>query len=116
LPAGDAQRTLAELTPTAVTIAGRDAPLRRLARISATTSLVNRVGPFGPRLPDPNAATPASVTAPSQCRSVSVLTPKPCAGEDHVRKTATDDFILGSHRQWYDARTVHLHHLGDRPD
>jgi hypothetical protein len=46
--------------PTAVTITGRDAPRRRRARISATTSSVNRVGPLGPCLPDPNAATPTS--------------------------------------------------------
>src|SRR5674476_315123 len=55
------------------------ASLRRRLRISATTSWLSREGPLGPRLPDTNAATPTSVTAPSQRRSVSVLTPKPAA-------------------------------------
>src|SRR5450759_2301598 len=53
------------------------ASLRRRARISATTSWLSREGPLGPRLPDPNAATPTSVTAPSQRRRVSVVTRNP---------------------------------------
>jgi hypothetical protein len=64
-----ARRTVASLTPTAAA-AHPDIGDHFLAQSR---------GPLGPRLPHPNAATPTSVTAPYQRRSVSVVTPKPSA-------------------------------------